>query len=129
MRQIGTLPTESDAKRFTAYLITESISVHAEQEGAEWAIWIRDENQLEKAREEFSHFREHPNDVRYEGVEQQADPLVRCEAAHIEKATSEPRLGRRCCLELVEAREIQGRRYEMNASRIPGRGRKLRGGE
>ncbi|MCH7726339.1 MAG: rhomboid family intramembrane serine protease [Planctomycetes bacterium] len=86
MRQIGTLPTESEAKRFTAYLITEGISVHAEQDGAEWAIWIRDENHLEKAREEFSHFREHPNDVRYEGVEQQADTMLRKEVKRHEQA-------------------------------------------
>ncbi len=86
MRQIGTLPTESEAKRFTAYMITEAISVHAEQEGAEWAIWIRDENHLEKAREKFSHFREHPNDVRYEGVEQQADAMLREEVKRHDQA-------------------------------------------
>ncbi|HAY78328.1 MAG TPA: hypothetical protein DCY79_00820 [Planctomycetaceae bacterium] len=76
MRQVGSLPSEAEAKRFTAFLITQQISAQAEQtpSGA-WVVWSRDENDLQQAKQELAKFQENPNDTRYQGVEQQAQTL------------------------------------------------------
>ena len=47
MRQIGTLPNENNASRFAAYLITQGIAAHSEQDGEEWAVWVRDEDDMD----------------------------------------------------------------------------------
>ena len=72
MRQIGSLSKGVEAQRLAAYLVTEGIAAHAEEDGEEWAIWVRDENQLEVARDAFRDFRGNPDDPRYRGVERSA---------------------------------------------------------
>ncbi len=75
MRQVGTLPNENNASRFAAYLVTQGIAAHSEQEGDEWAIWVRDEDDIQQARESFEAFRRDPSDPRYKGVEQKAESI------------------------------------------------------
>jgi GlpG protein len=75
MRQVGTLPNENNASRFAAYLVTQGIAAHSEQDGDEWAIWVRDEDEIDKARDSFDTFRRDPDDSRYKGVEQQAESI------------------------------------------------------
>ena len=75
MRQIGTLPNENNASRFAAYLITQGIAAHSEQDGDEWAVWVRDEDDMGKARDSFETFRRDPDDPRYKGVEQKAESI------------------------------------------------------
>ena len=70
MRQIGSLPQERDAQRFAAYLVTLGIDSHAEQDSDEWAIWVRDENRIDEAREEFESISRRP----------ERQPLSRCRA-------------------------------------------------
>lgn len=77
MRQVGILPNEAEARRFAAYLATQQISALAEQEAEVWAIWVRDENDIHEARDEFRQFQERPQDARYQGVEQVAATLHR----------------------------------------------------
>lgn len=77
MRQLGTLPTESDARRLSAWLVTERIDAHAEEEGAAWAVWVRDEDHLDEARAAFAHFQANPDDPRYDGVERKAEQVLR----------------------------------------------------
>lgn len=77
MRQIGTLPLERDAQRFTAYLITLGIDAVAEENSTEWAIWVRDENLVDQAREAFDAYRRDPQDSRYQGVEREAESIRR----------------------------------------------------
>ncbi|MCA9120873.1 MAG: rhomboid family intramembrane serine protease [Planctomycetaceae bacterium] len=86
MRQIGTLEKQSSADRLAAYLVTQGISAHAEADGAEWAIWVRDENRLEEARDAFRDFKHNPDDSRYKDVERTASQLQREEAAQREAA-------------------------------------------
>ena len=47
MRQVGSLSSEADAHRFAAYLVTQGVEAHAEEDGDAWAIWVRDENDME----------------------------------------------------------------------------------
>jgi GlpG protein len=86
MRQIGLLETEADAERLAAYLVTEGIAAQAESDGDGWAIWVRDENHLERARQEFADFRHNPNDPRYQGVERAAESMRREEERRRERA-------------------------------------------
>src|SRR5262245_17808016 len=79
MRQLGTLPTESAARRFAAWLVSQHLEAHAEQEPTGWVVWVRDEDQLPKAREALAHFREHPDDAKYQGAEKSAEAVQRDE--------------------------------------------------
>jgi GlpG protein len=72
MRQIGSLSKRVEAERLAAYLVTEGIPAHSEEDGEAWAIWVRDENQLDVARDAFRDFRGNPDDPRYQGVERSA---------------------------------------------------------
>ena len=48
MRQVGTLPSETQARRFAVWLVAQRIEAHAEQEQSGWVVWVRDEDQLAK---------------------------------------------------------------------------------
>ncbi len=85
MRQIGTLSTKDDANRFADYLLTQGVEVKAEQDSAGWAIWVRDENQLDRARDEFKEFVQNPNDERYREAARRAVELRREEQARREQ--------------------------------------------
>ena len=62
MRQVGSLPDQREAERFAAYLVTQGIDAHAEQDTHEWAVWVRDEDRIEQARQSLEHFRVDPED-------------------------------------------------------------------
>jgi GlpG protein len=57
--------------------VTKGITAHAEADSGGFAIWVRDENQIDKAREEFEEFRRTPDDRRYAGAEREADAIQR----------------------------------------------------
>ncbi|MEQ8784890.1 MAG: rhomboid family intramembrane serine protease [Pirellulaceae bacterium] len=86
MRQIGILENPADAKRFAAYLVTQGIPAHAEPDTGKWAVWVRDENQLDVAREELIRFRSEPGAPQYQGAERQAENRLREEQKKREKA-------------------------------------------
>jgi GlpG protein len=86
MRQIGMLTNEADAQRFAAYLITQGVIAHAEEDQEGWVIWVRDENHLETARDAFETFRINPADRRYQGAERQADTIRRNEIKRRDEA-------------------------------------------
>lgn len=85
MRQIGTLSTKDDANRFADYLLTQGVEVKAEQESAGWAIWVRDENQLDRAQKAFDEFAQNPKDERYREAARQAVGMRREEQARREQ--------------------------------------------
>lgn len=86
MRQVGSLPSESEANRFAAWLVTQHIDAHAEHENATWAIWVRDEDHLPKAREALAHFQANPQDARYKNAESSAEAVRREEERKRQKA-------------------------------------------
>jgi len=88
MRQLGTLPNDREARRFAAWLVSQRIEAHAEEESGGWVIWVRDEDQLPRAREALAHFREHPQDPRYQNAEQVAEARLREEEAKRRQALS-----------------------------------------
>jgi GlpG protein len=86
MRQAGTLTNERDALRFAAWLVAQRIEAHAEKEGDAWAIWIRDEDHLKKAREALEHYRIDPQNAKYRGAERTAEAVLREEEAKRRRA-------------------------------------------
>lgn len=86
MRQIGTLDHEDEARRFAAFLVTSGIAAQPEPDGQCWAIWVREENQLEHARLALAEFRRDPADPRYRDVESEAQQILREEAKRREQA-------------------------------------------
>ena len=77
MRQLTILDSEPAARRLTAFLVTERIAAHVDAEQSGFSVWIRDEDQLSKAREILEHFRENPDDPRYHGAEKSAETIRR----------------------------------------------------
>jgi GlpG protein len=66
MRLIGHLGDESGARIFGDYLFVEGIENHVEFEKDQgWAVWINDEDKIEKATNLLLGFRQNPADNRY----------------------------------------------------------------
>lgn len=65
MRQIGSLGNEQQAKTLADYLISQGIISHAESEGTDWGIWVREENQVPAAKTIFTEFQGNPSDPKY----------------------------------------------------------------
>ncbi|MCU0874590.1 MAG: rhomboid family intramembrane serine protease [Pirellulaceae bacterium] len=86
MRQIGTLQTQAQADRFTAFLITQGISAVVEPEANWWAVWVRDEDRVVAARDALEEFRRNPDDARYRGVMREASAVLQEEAKRRELA-------------------------------------------
>jgi GlpG protein len=75
MRQLATLPNADTARTFADYLLTLRIDTKLEQEPDGWAIWVRDEDHLSRARQEFEEFTRNPSDARYMAAPRTADNL------------------------------------------------------
>ena len=86
MRQAGIITDEKDARRFAAWLLTQRIESHTEKDSAGWAVWIRDEDHLAKAREALVHFQANPQDPKYRDAEGTADAIRQEEEQRRKKA-------------------------------------------
>jgi GlpG protein len=75
MRQLATLPDAQMARTFTDYLLTLQIHSKLEKEPDGWAIWVRDEDHLPRARQELEEFNRNPSDPRYAAAPRVADDL------------------------------------------------------
>lgn len=73
---IGHLAEETSARTFGDYLLVQGIEnqVEAEKEQG-WAIWIADEDKIEKATELLSQFRENANDPKYRAEARAAEQV------------------------------------------------------
>lgn len=77
MRQLATL-TDADAARALAdYLLTLKIDTQLDKQPDGWAIWVRDEDHLLRARQELQEYQRHPDDPRYQAAGSTADALRR----------------------------------------------------
>ncbi|MFT3788030.1 MAG: rhomboid family intramembrane serine protease [Tepidisphaeraceae bacterium] len=76
MRLIGTLSTESDARRFCDYLLTVSMPAHVEEgsDGA-WQVWVEHDDHLDAATNELHAYTANPNDPKYATVHLTAKKL------------------------------------------------------
>lgn len=77
MRQIGSLDNEQDARRFGAYLLTQGVKNTVEEGGGGWAVWIEDDDLLDRGRSELEAFRPNRADPRYDAAVGEAVKLRR----------------------------------------------------
>jgi len=81
MRLLGTLPNENHARRLADYLLTLGISTRVNQEGTDWEVWVRDDDHVPRARQEWEPFRQNPDDPRFQTAQQKAAALKKQEEA------------------------------------------------
>lgn len=72
MRLIGNLPEKQLAETFVAYLITQSIHSHVEEEQGRFEIWIKDEDQVDRAVELLGQFKSDPTSQTYSQAREKA---------------------------------------------------------
>lgn len=77
MRQLTVLESEAAARKLTAYLVTERIAAQSENDKTGHIVWVRDEDQLSRAKEILAHFQTSPDDPRYKSAESTAENIRR----------------------------------------------------
>ncbi|MCP4194515.1 MAG: rhomboid family intramembrane serine protease [Planctomycetaceae bacterium] len=75
MRQIGHLPDERQAQVFLDYLLIQGISAQTDSDESGWAVWVRNENDVQEARTRLAEFEENPADSRYQTVSKEAQRI------------------------------------------------------
>jgi GlpG protein len=68
LRQIGTLPKTIDPRVFGDYLLTLGVSSRAIPTADGWAIWVHDEDKVDRARAELLAYEKNPGDARYDSA-------------------------------------------------------------
>lgn len=68
MRQLTTLPSGDAARALADYLLTLKIDTQLQNQPDGWAIWVRDEDHLPRARQELEEFQRNPSDPRYKSA-------------------------------------------------------------
>ena len=77
MRSIGSVEDEHAARRFGDYLLTLSIHNEVERDADRWTVWVHEEGEVERAKQELEAFRAAPDDPKYQAVKRQANALRR----------------------------------------------------
>ena len=77
MRQIGSIEELEQATRFGAYLVTQGIACTVDAAISGHVIWVHEEDQVARAKEELARFRSEPDDERYRGVKGRAESVTR----------------------------------------------------
>ncbi len=81
MRQIGHLASEASARTFRDYLYVQGIENQIDHETADgWAIWITDEDKIERANALLKAFQQDPADPQYQSQAKGAAELRTAEA-------------------------------------------------
>jgi GlpG protein len=75
MRQIGTLPSETLARTFADYVLTQNIHTQVEPDDGVFAVWVLEEDLVQQAKEELEAFRENPKAEKYAEAKSKADAL------------------------------------------------------
>jgi GlpG protein len=76
MRLIGHLPTERAARTFADYLYVHGIQNQIEDQPPDgWAVWVSEEDQLDRASAFLAAFRQSPDDPKYRAGAKDADKL------------------------------------------------------
>lgn len=87
MRQIGSLTSEPDARRFVDFLIAQGVAASAEATNGATLIWVRDEDHVSNAKAELEKFLADPSDARYQNHALTAARRLREEDARRKQAS------------------------------------------
>ena len=86
MRLIGSLADKQQAEKFAAFLLTQSVQNHLEQENDEFEIWIKDEDSVATAVAELEKFKANPDAIVY------AEAVPRARELQMEEVKKRQRL-------------------------------------
>ncbi|MDQ3438842.1 MAG: rhomboid family intramembrane serine protease [Planctomycetota bacterium] len=89
MRQIGSIPDETDAKRFGDYLLSAGMKNHVEEDSSGWAVWVEDDDKLDAAKAELEAFRANSTDAKYSTASRKAEKI------RVEEEKKQKRLAKR----------------------------------
>ena len=93
MRQIGRIADEIQMERFIDYLLTVGIHASGETDGNQWAIWVKEEDRLDFARDSLRHFQSDPDHPRYLDHKQRAEDIRMAERSKSDRALENMRRG------------------------------------
>jgi GlpG protein len=86
MRQIGSIPDEARATRFGDHLLTLGIRNSVEENGGgAWAVWVENDDHLERSRGELEAFLLSPDDPKYSAAARNAVAVRAAEKKKHEK--------------------------------------------
>ena len=80
MRQIGHLPDEKSARLFGEHLVANRIRNEIEEESGTWAVWIKDEEQVQDAKARLERFRANPSSPEFRSARSGAAEVRAAEA-------------------------------------------------
>jgi GlpG protein len=69
MRCLGEIDGRKSTEQFVAFLLTQGITTHIDtgREGSDrWEVWVRDEDQLNQAKDLLDQFQANPSDAKYQ---------------------------------------------------------------
>ena len=73
---IGTIPTDTEAERFSDYLVTQQIDNMVEESSAgDWAVWVENDDHIDRAKSELNAFLQNPVDPKYGAAARRADTI------------------------------------------------------
>lgn len=76
MRMIGTIPSDTDAERFSDYLVTQQIGNMVEESaGGDWAVWVENDDDIDRGKRELHAFLQNPADAKYGAATRQAETI------------------------------------------------------
>ena len=103
---IGTIPSDADAERFSDYLVTQQIGNMVEESAAgDWAVWVENDDHLDRAKSELHQFLRNPADPRYGGASRAAEKIRKDQAKQQKRKRAE----------YVDVRTRWGRPSQWNA--------------
>lgn len=86
MRLIGTVNSESDARRFGDFLVSAAMRNHVEQStSGAWQIWVEHDDHVDQAVAQFHAYQANPNDPKYAEADADARRIRREEALAAER--------------------------------------------
>jgi GlpG protein len=80
LREIGTVPTEKNARDLEDHLLTRQIATKVVEGKNGWSIWIRDEDRVPQAAEELRAFLKNPDDPLYHSSRETARSIKKTKA-------------------------------------------------
>lgn len=66
MRKIGTLESAKAAEKFHRFLLSEGIENRVEHVPPDWEVWVINDDELDRARNELDSFKNFPDDKRFQ---------------------------------------------------------------
>jgi GlpG protein len=76
MRLIGTIPTDPDAERFSAYLVTLKINSSIDESPkGDFEVWIEDDDHVDRGKSELYAFLQNPADPKYDAAVREAKTI------------------------------------------------------